>query len=80
MLDVVFSSLVLLLLFILFYILYQVYLFYNPYFPYDERLDNCKWSRWGCCIDKITPKYDQDGTNCRGVYFKSPKNPNREKC
>lgn len=26
----------------------------------------CKYRRWGCCNDKLTPKLDPDGTNCRG--------------
>jgi hypothetical protein len=25
---------------------------------------DCKNTRWGCCPDKIVPKYDQMGTNC----------------
>lgn len=24
----------------------------------------CLGTRWGCCPDQITPKYDQEGTNC----------------
>lgn len=27
---------------------------------------NCIYKRWGCCNDKITPKLDQEGSNCRG--------------
>ena len=27
---------------------------------------NCLYRRWGCCNDKITPKYDDKGSNCRG--------------
>ncbi len=59
------TILLLVVLLILLYIFYQIYRFYNPYFPYDEKLDNCKWTRWGCCNDKITPKYDIDGSNCK---------------
>ena len=25
---------------------------------------NCLYERYGCCNDKITPRLDQDGTNC----------------
>jgi len=25
---------------------------------------NCKYRRWGCCRDNLTPKLDQNGTNC----------------
>jgi len=24
----------------------------------------CLATRWGCCPDMVTPKYDQAGTNC----------------
>ncbi len=78
--DVIFSILLLIIIFVLFYILYQVYRFYNPYFPYDEKMNDCRWTRWGCCTDKITPKYDPKGTNCKGLYYKSPKNPDPTKC
>lgn len=27
---------------------------------------DCKYRRWGCCNDNITPKYDFNGSNCRG--------------
>ena len=27
---------------------------------------NCLDTRFGCCNDKITPRLDQHGTNCRG--------------
>ena len=26
----------------------------------------CLYNRFGCCPDKLTPRLDQDGTNCRG--------------
>jgi hypothetical protein len=26
----------------------------------------CLYRRFGCCNDKLTPKLDQEGTNCRG--------------
>jgi hypothetical protein len=32
----------------------------------DKIKKDCKLTRWGCCKDKLTPKLDQDGTNCRG--------------
>jgi hypothetical protein len=39
----------------------------NIYFPeFSDIKTNCKYRRWGCCKDNITPKLDQDGTNCRG--------------
>ena len=27
---------------------------------------DCLYKRWGCCNDKVTPKYDEKGSNCRG--------------
>lgn len=28
-------------------------------------LTSCEGTRWGCCPDGITPKYDPEGRNCR---------------
>ena len=28
--------------------------------------DSCLYRRFGCCGDMLTPKLDQEGTNCRG--------------
>ncbi len=78
--DTLFTLFFLILLIIILCILYQIYRFYNPYFPFDIRMDNCEWSRWGCCKDKITPKYDSNGTNCNGWYHEKPANPNGDKC
>ena len=25
----------------------------------------CLYQRWGCCPDKLTPKLDPEGSNCR---------------
>ena len=27
---------------------------------------SCRWRRYGCCNDKITPKLNIFGSNCRG--------------
>ncbi len=54
-------------LFILLSLLYQIYRFYFPYFPDNAAFDNCLWTRWGCCKDQITPKYDIDGSNCKRI-------------
>lgn len=27
---------------------------------------DCYHRRWGCCPDKLTPKLDPQGSNCRG--------------
>lgn len=31
-----------------------------------HRLGGCEGTRWGCCPDGITPKYDSRGSNCVG--------------
>jgi hypothetical protein len=30
----------------------------------NNYVGGCSTTRWGCCKDNITPKYDQSGTNC----------------
>jgi len=44
------------------------YDFYNTYQPSKtlEINDNCLYRRFGCCKDKLTPKLDDNGSNCRG--------------
>ena len=32
----------------------------------------CSSTRWGCCKDGITPKYDQSGSNCKRIEHKIP--------
>ena len=33
----------------------------NSYF------EQCKETRWGCCPDDFTPKYDHAGSNCINI-------------
>jgi uncharacterized protein YxeA len=46
----------------------SLYYFYSinkePHF--SEINDDCLYKRFGCCNDKLTPKLDQNGSNCRG--------------
>lgn len=44
------------------------YYFYtiNKKPDFSDINDNCMYKRFGCCNDKLTPKLDQGGTNCRG--------------
>ena len=49
---------------LLLFIIYVINYFKFPYLLYTDT--NCLYKRFGCCSDKITPKLDQDGTNCRG--------------
>jgi hypothetical protein len=57
-----FIILFLILIIIILGIFYHIYLNNN-----ENNFDtNCINKRYGCCNDKITPKLDQEGTNCRG--------------
>ena len=44
--------------------------FINEVHPLDVQFKNidtdCKYRRFGCCDDNITPKLDFMGSNCRG--------------
>ena len=43
------------------------YLIMESVIPKDKnnkKNKDCKKTRWGCCDDNTTPKYDQMGTNC----------------
>ena len=40
------------------------YLIIEGLHPQYKIIGNCKLTRWGCCDDGSTPKYDQKGTNC----------------
>ena len=46
-------------------LLFFIYITNKSY--YSNIIDNttCWYTRFGCCKDKITPKLDQDGTNCK---------------
>ena len=54
---------------IIFIIIYLTYIYYNNNnndIHFTEINDNCLYKRFGCCGDRLTPRLDQDGTNCRG--------------
>jgi hypothetical protein len=38
----------------------------NNYIQFSNISDNCLYTRFGCCHDKLTPKLNNFGTNCRG--------------
>jgi hypothetical protein len=47
--------------------LYLIYLNNNTNNPTFTNIQNgCLYNRYGCCNDKLTPKLDQFGSNCRG--------------
>jgi len=33
---------------------------------FSDKDTNCKYLRYGCCPDNLTPKLDTFGSNCRG--------------
>ena len=53
---------------ILFFIILLSFIYYfyniNKQPTFSNINDNCLYRRFGCCNDKLTPKLDQDGTNC----------------
>ena len=48
----------------LLYLLYLDYIQQNPTFT--DIQNGCLYNRYGCCNDKLTPKLDSMGSNCRG--------------
>jgi uncharacterized protein YneF (UPF0154 family) len=50
--------------------LYLIYLFYTNSLTNNPQFTNihngCLYTRYGCCNDKLTPKLDPFGSNCRG--------------
>ncbi len=59
-----FIIIIIILSLILFYYIYETSLINYEYNTIKET--ECKDTRWGCCDDKLTPKYDDQGSNCRG--------------
>ena len=50
-----------------FYLIYLIYLNNNTNNPTFTDIHNgCLYNRYGCCNDKLTPKLDEFGSNCRG--------------
>jgi len=49
---------------IIFLLFLFIYIFWRP----AQILHfGCRWTRWGCCFDNLTPKLDQWGTNCHST-------------
>jgi hypothetical protein len=61
-------------LILIFFIIILVIIYYlhennilpNNYIQFSNINNNCLYKRFGCCNDKITPKLNSNGTNCRG--------------
>ena len=47
--------------------LYLLYIYYNINdVEFTDIRHGCLYNRYGCCNDKLTPKLDPFGSNCRG--------------
>lgn len=57
-------AIIIILCFFVFYYVYMSSLVNHEYNTIKKK--ECKDMRWGCCPDELTPKYDENGTNCRG--------------
>ena len=57
---------IILLLIIILFIIYFIMWYRANTIIFSNISDNCLDTRWGCCNDKLTPKLDDFGSNCRG--------------
>jgi len=57
---------IILLLIIILFIIYFIMWYRANTVIFSNISDNCLETRWGCCKDKLTPKLDDYGSNCRG--------------
>ena len=56
-----------LILFLAIIIIIIVYIIYiNRPIEFTDIQTSCLYKRWGCCNDKLTPRLDPEGTNCKG--------------
>ncbi len=63
--SILFIALTIFSIFILVIIIRMLLYIINFYFPlFSDIKTECIYRRWGCCNDNLTPKLDQDGTNC----------------
>ena len=52
-------------IFIIVYFVKVIFNIINIYFPTFTIVNtDCKYRRFGCCNDKLTPKLDFQGSNC----------------
>jgi hypothetical protein len=67
--DIIFISLIIAIAVTVITISIIIY-FIHELYPLKPQFTNintdCKYRRFGCCKDKITPKLDFMGSNCRG--------------
>ena len=58
-------SLILYIIIVLLILYFIIWYIENTVF-FTDITTNCKYKRFGCCPDDITPKLDIFGSNCRG--------------
>jgi hypothetical protein len=52
-------------IFIIVFFVKVIFYIINIYYPvFTDIKTGCKYNRWGCCKDNITPKLDDQGSNC----------------
>lgn len=57
----------LLIIFLAIIVIIIVYIIYiNRPIEFTDIKTGCLYKRWGCCNDKLTPRLDPEGTNCKG--------------
>jgi len=60
-----FITIIIILCLILFYYISETSVVNQEYNSTIQETE-CKDMRWGCCEDELTPKLDDQGSNCRG--------------
>jgi hypothetical protein len=53
-------------IFIILLIIYLIMLWKANTVTFADINTDCKYRRYGCCPDNLTPKLDTFGSNCRG--------------
>ena len=60
--TIISSIIIIIIICLIGYIIYNI----NKQSKTLEINDDCLYKRFGCCNDKLTPKLDDNGSNCRG--------------
>jgi len=63
---IIFFIIFLMLLFIIYFIGVKLNNDIKDTIENNNKQTSCYYRRWGCCGDKLTPKLDPQGSNCRG--------------
>lgn len=60
-----FLLLIIFIIIVIFLLLSFIYITNKLFYLNIDDKTTCWYTRFGCCKDKITPKLDQNGTNCK---------------